>query len=396
MAEPVRVSRFSLRAILWIGIGAGIAAGLAAVFGFVLRVRQLGEEGAGIRARNRDAIAAHERRATALREGELAARIEPAAGSLELRTLVHEAARRERQATAELERFLGTGADAVDAAVLRAHGARALAAHERRVQRAIVVGIAVILAIVAAVLAMIGWILRRTAGPLERLAHAAIRGDAFPVPDASPRVREVEALAWALHDLDVAVRDRNEQLAAAHQEAVELSQFGEHVQQLPEETDVVGALAERIHAISGATAVHTLVRDRERDRLVVAQSGTEPAERLRLPILAEPIRCRAVRTLQPVTGTPGAPGTCRCRLTGSGARYRCEPMFAAGEVIGVVNVQAEDPEHLGEVERARIEASVRFAAPALASVRPTGPRPRSATTRRRNVAITMGSKFPSA
>jgi diguanylate cyclase (GGDEF)-like protein len=327
-------SPYSLRTILWLGIAACVVAGLTVVFVLIVRVSALAEERGELHGRYEAAAVAHEQRAARRHD-------DPG--------VVREALR--------------------DADQARTVGGRALAAQQRRIELTVLGGVLAIGSIVAAVFLTIAWILRRTATPLERLARAAIAGDAFPPPDATPRVREVDALAWALHELDAAVRVRNEQLAAAHDDAVELSRFGEHIQQVVDPREVVDGLASRLIGCTEATAVHTLVRAVAGPRLQVAQSTTEAPERMHLPVLAEPMRCRAVRTLKPVAGEAGSGQACRCPLVPAAGAYLCEPMLAAGEVIGVVNVQAADRGQLDEPVRQRVEASIRFAAPALASLR---------------------------
>src|SRR6185436_6238417 len=95
-------------------------------------------------------------------------------------------------------------------------------------------GVVLLLLVGGLALVVVVWILRRTARPLEDLARLASNNAPFPAPTDAAVVREVDTLAWALHELDLAVRDREERLAEAHAEAVELSRFGEHVQQVVE------------------------------------------------------------------------------------------------------------------------------------------------------------------
>jgi diguanylate cyclase (GGDEF)-like protein len=216
---------------------------------------------------------------------------------------------------------------------------------------------------------MVVWVLRRTAGPLEELSRLASSNASFPAPEGAAGVREVDTLAWALHELDLAVRDREERLAEAHLEAVELSRFGEHVQQVVEESELHDALTARLIAVSDAHAAVTLVRNAGHGRLEVARATAAAAEHIHLPILDEPSRCRAVRNLKPVMCDGGTPTACKCDLVPAAGSSLCEPMLAAGELVGVVTLQANWRAHFTDRIQKRVHASLGFGATALASLR---------------------------
>lgn len=216
---------------------------------------------------------------------------------------------------------------------------------------------------------MVAWVLRRTARPLEALSRLATANASFPAPEGGAGVREVDTLAWALHELDLAVRDREERLAEAHLEAVELSRFGEHVQQVVDESELHDALTHRMIAVSDAHAAVTLVKSGTTGRLEVARATAAAAEHVHLPILAEPTKCRAVRTLKPVMCDGGTATACKCDLVPAAGSSLCEPMLAAGELVGVVTLQANWRAHFTDRIRKRVHDSLGFGATALASLR---------------------------
>jgi diguanylate cyclase (GGDEF)-like protein len=164
------------------------------------------------------------------------------------------------------------------------------------------------------------------------------------------------------------LRSANEQLARAHADAVILGGFGEHVQQLTDEDELHATLAAHLRTRSPATEIHTLMRNASHSRLDVATSTTG-IERHRLPILAEPMKCRAVRTLKPVAADAGSPTACRCDLVPASGSALCSPMLAAGELVGVVNLQAPEAGAFDDETRQRVQGFLGFASTALASIR---------------------------
>lgn len=164
------------------------------------------------------------------------------------------------------------------------------------------------------------------------------------------------------------LRGANEQLARAHADAVILGSFGEHVQQLTDEDELHATLTAHLRTRSPATDIHTLMRNASHSRLDVATSTTG-IERHRLPILAEPMKCRAVRTLRPVAADAGSPTACRCDLVPAIGSALCSPMLAAGELVGVVNLQAAKAGAFDDETRQRVQGFLGFASTALASIR---------------------------
>lgn len=215
---------------------------------------------------------------------------------------------------------------------------------------------------------LVVWVLRRTATPLEQLARLAATRAPFPVPGATG-IREVDVLAGALHQLDVAVRDHEQRLASAHREAIELTRFGERVQQALDERELHQLLGDHLREISGALACQTLVQAPDGERLELARNDLVDAGRLQLPIASEPMRCRALRTLRAVTADVGTAAACRCPLAEVGGSYLCAPMLATGTTVGVVALQADGRGAFASDVRRRVQAALAFGAPALASMR---------------------------
>jgi diguanylate cyclase (GGDEF)-like protein len=164
------------------------------------------------------------------------------------------------------------------------------------------------------------------------------------------------------------LRGANEQLALAHADAVVLSSFGEHVQQLTSEDELHATLAAHLRSRPVVGELHTIMRNPSQSRLDLAVSTTG-IERTRLPILSDPMTCRAVRTLKPVSADAGSPTACRCDLVPAAGSHLCTPMLAAGELVGVVNLQAAKPGAFDDAERQRVQGFLGFASTALASIR---------------------------
>jgi diguanylate cyclase (GGDEF)-like protein len=374
---PSRESR-SLRSLLWFGLLLCLLLGIGSFVVVIHRVVALTDARAAIRTRQTDALDAHHRRLIAVFENN---RDRETEATLDLQRALPEPVP-PRLATL-LERLDDTIEDSRrtgDASAVRpAHDVLTAAfieqsrhtvdRFEQKIELTVAAGVLLIGLGSVFAIAMVVLILRRTATPLERLAKIATDNAPFPQPEGTMGVREVDTLAWALHELDLAVRDREERLAVAHQEAVDLGHFGEHVQELVDEGELQDVMMARLTGVSDAHHGHLLVRDGTSERLEVVRSSTVPPGRLQLPILAEPLKCRAVRTLRPVVADAGSPRACRCPLVPEGGSYLCEPLLAAGELVGVVNLQASWKAHFTDRIQQRVHASIGFGATAMASLR---------------------------
>ena len=381
LESPSPARSRSLRSILWFGVALCLLLGIGSFAVVIHRVLSLTDDRAEARDRYYGAIENHDRQMIAILErdpeAEVRAKIarDSALSPTDLDALVGPLARIDRAVAAwelapgpETLAAVRTNHDQVGQA-LRGR-ARATFEHYQR-SVAITVGAGVVLIALGSIfaVAMVSWILRRTARPLEHLSRLASSNASFPAPEGIAGVREVDTLAWALHELDLAVRDREERLAEAHQEAVELSRFGEHVQQVVDESELHDALAGRLLAVSDAHAAVVLVRSGSQGRLAIARATAEGGDRIRLPILDEPMKCRAVRTLKPVMCDGGSATACKCELVPEAGSSLCEPMLAAGELVGVVTLQADWRGHFTDRMQKRVHASLGFGATALASLR---------------------------
>jgi diguanylate cyclase (GGDEF)-like protein len=420
-------STHSLRRVLWLGMGAGMLLAIVAFVGVTGRILEITDRRASSRGNYSAVMGAHKDRLAALFEEHIAQRAYVTLGDPvllesydrgrrhEIEAMAQVAARledtdrvalaphfeqleaavhrwrevawrprllaRQGQSAAEVSAALPDILASVQVAFEAVRTAHAAIDHElaaaadasfRRFQRSlrvVVIGGLVLLALTTLFMMMVvSWTLRRTVRPLEDLARLAASGGAFALPEAGTGIREVDALTHALYDLDVTVRDREQRVQTAHAEAVQLGRFGEHVQQISDEEEMQRSLATHLQVVAPATAVHTLMRNASHSRLDVAYSTSGPIERTRLPILSEPMKCRAVRTLQRVVDHDGSPTACLCPLVPAGGSYLCKPLLAAGELIGVVNLQA-DAAGFDEDDVRRIRGIVGHGSAALASLR---------------------------
>lgn len=266
-------------------------------------------------------------------------------------------------------------------AVRDAHGAVARVLRARRVERigaydtlvlvARRIAMALILAATVAGVLLVRFTIRNTAVPLGELVAAAAAREPFRKPSPEDTsIREVHALALALHELDTAVRERESALADARQRAVALAEFGEHIQQLVDSSELHRVLAHRLDEQASPAKMHILVRDASAGGLELAWPGATPEAAHLFPILADPQKCRAVRTLKPVTANAGAPTACDCALgVPERGGYHCMPMLAAGELVGVVNLQALEPDRFTPPLHLRLQGFVNFASTTLSSLR---------------------------
>ncbi|MBS2024949.1 MAG: GGDEF domain-containing protein, partial [Deltaproteobacteria bacterium] len=211
-------------------------------------------------------------------------------------------------------------------------------------------------------------ILQQTVRPLATLSRLAQSGEPFARPSQDIHIREIGLLTDALVTLDREARLRARLVETAHADAVDLSAFGELVQQLADEQELYGVLGRRLSEVAHPVRHNILVRNASKNRLRIA-SSSDPVldEPERFPILSKPLACRAVRSLRPIVSSPGAISCCDCPLgvPDQGA-YVCFPMLAAGEVVGVVNLQLETP--LETSVQQRCGGYVNLAASALSSI----------------------------
>jgi len=214
------------------------------------------------------------------------------------------------------------------------------------------------------------WMLLRVSVPLANLAEQARAGDGYEEPTGNQSVKEVEILGRALYELDVRNRERESLLRQEHDEALATRAFEELIQHVAREEDLLAALDQALYRQVRSSAQRILLHAEGGDGLDAVLPTLSPEEAARNPVLADAGRCRAIRQTTPVCLDSKAPTACLCPLgvPDSGA-YLCLPMVASGRTLGLVNLQARNPDHWTP-ERRRIAASlVTASASALQTLR---------------------------
>lgn len=214
-------------------------------------------------------------------------------------------------------------------------------------------------------LRVVGGIVR----PLVELVRRAERSEGFVAPAESEAIHEVHALGTALHQLDAQIERREAELARAHDDALALTRFGEFVQQLSHEDEMHKALERVCRSLVAPSEVSILVRNASKNRLAIARSTAPAPSRRRLPILDDPMKCRAVRTMREVRENSDSPTACDCVLgvpvQGS---MLCLPLLAAGELIGVVNLQSARPDYFDDLRMRTLHSYLGFAGGAVGAL----------------------------
>lgn len=145
---------------------------------------------------------------------------------------------------------------------------------------------------------------------------------------------------------------------AGQQQAVALSKFGEYAQQLTDEAELHETVERVASDLVHPTKVHLMVRNASKNRLEVMRPELGIDEQLKHPILTEPLRCRAVRTLREVSANATDPTACKCALgVPTQGSYVCVPMLAAGELVGVANFQSTEPDHFAGEDVRQLRAT---------------------------------------
>lgn len=213
------------------------------------------------------------------------------------------------------------------------------------------------------------YLMKRTTRPLRALVLRAEQQAGFPPPSESESIEEVFALAAALHELDQKVVQRRAEIVQTHEAAVALTEFGEFSQQVMSVDELLTGLERASNRVIASSAIHVLLRNASKNRLEVARPAISIDEQIRLPILTDPMQCRAVRTMRQVAADAGSPTACDCSL-GVPARgaYVCMPMLAAGEFVGLVNLQAPEPGYFDARRTAAFQGYVRFAGSATSAL----------------------------
>jgi diguanylate cyclase (GGDEF)-like protein len=240
-----------------------------------------------------------------------------------------------------------------------------------RIQRARWIGHGVTALLMLLGVSLIRLLLRHTAKPLIELERKASAHEPFPAASPDVRVREVALLQHALHDLDRTGRARESERVRAASSASAFNAFGKYAQEQVDENELQASLGRAIDDTFAPDETQILVHNAARHRLERSFPEPIPSEEVGLhPILAEPMRCRAVRTQSIVNVDADSPTACFCSLgVPKQGSYCCMPMFAATGLVGVVNLKSNDKGHFN---RERVEVGrgyVAVASTALSSIR---------------------------
>jgi diguanylate cyclase (GGDEF)-like protein len=215
------------------------------------------------------------------------------------------------------------------------------------------------------------WILHKTVAPLTVLADLAESGGSFAPSDTPGQVHEIRLLSGALYSLQTRVHERERMLEREREEAMATGSFSEVMQQVTEESELLLVLAKTLQKESRPDGLNILVRNASANRLEIAFPQVPTEVQTRFPILTEPLRCRAVRTGHEVHyDDVSLPAVCACPLgVPEVGGYLCVPMMAAGEVVGLVNLQVDDIGRWSAESRRRVHSFVGLASGALSSLR---------------------------
>lgn len=213
------------------------------------------------------------------------------------------------------------------------------------------------------------WLLWRIARPLTSLAARAWEGRGFEEPEPHP-VREIDILRRALYDLFQRVLDREQALLRERDEMRELQAFGDLVQHVRSEAELMEALEQAMRRLVGAERVQVFLKALQGDGLVQGNGELVPGDH---PVLQDASVCRAIR-LGGTVGLPARSATaCICTLgVPKQGAYLCQPLVAAGQILGLVNLQADHPSHWTAERKQLISACVSLAAAGFQTLRALG------------------------
>jgi diguanylate cyclase (GGDEF)-like protein len=218
----------------------------------------------------------------------------------------------------------------------------ALARHARRATWA---GLTLLTVLLGAGALLLVWAKRRVAIPLQALAHRVESGERIEPAAKESIVREISTLHGALVRLDRRVAERESVLRAEREDAELLGRFSEIVQQTVAEAELYRLLVRFLELAVGPTGISVFSLNPSENHLGLVHPVRTPDEQYRMPIVTEPMRCRAVRSARDVLCMRADdPGACECPMA-SGAAHLCLPLMATGQVIGLVALQAADAGH---------------------------------------------------
>lgn len=214
------------------------------------------------------------------------------------------------------------------------------------------------------------WLLARIADPLRDLAESARSGAGFPDEPEPHPVREVDILRRALYGLDRRGREREQALREGRTEAQAIQGFGELVQRLDREDDLVAALEQALRRLAEPEDLRIALRPPgDPDRMDCVSPLLAPEDQDHR-VLRQPGDCRAIQRGQAVQLPVRDPLACRCTfgLPEQGA-YLCVPLVASGEALGIVNLRYRMPAQATPARQRLAEALAASAAQALQLLR---------------------------
>ena len=190
------------------------------------------------------------------------------------------------------------------------------------------------------------WILGKVSGPLSDLVERASSWQGVPEPWTRRTIKEVDILGNALYELEVQNREREQVLRTAYDEAQATKAYAEMVQHLTREEDLLPALDQALRRHLQPTRQRILLHPTQGSGLNSIIPPMSPEEAVVHPILAQANLCRAIRQGTPVCLGAADPLACICALgVPREGSYLCIPAVASGRTLGLINLQADNPDH---------------------------------------------------
>lgn len=218
------------------------------------------------------------------------------------------------------------------------------------------------------VLLLLRWLLTRIVRPLGGLVREAQAGEGFGVE--GQMVQEIAVLGQALRDLHGRVAERERELLDDHARTLAVQRFTTVAQQQTVESELLGALEQVLRRLVGASRVTILLRRPEGEGLVWQGGDAPTGEPETHRVLGNPASCRALQGGQAVGMAAEDPLACLCSLgVPAAGSYLCLPLLAAGQSLGLVNLQSEHPDHWDERRRRVTVALVSVGASSLQTLR---------------------------
>jgi diguanylate cyclase (GGDEF)-like protein len=214
------------------------------------------------------------------------------------------------------------------------------------------------------------WILGKVSGPLSDLVERASSRQGVPEPWTRRTIKEVDILGNTLYELEVQNREREQVLRTAYDEAQATKAYAEMVQRLTREEDLLPALDQALRRHLQPARQRVLLHPAQGPGLNPILPPMSPEEAASHPILGQANLCRAIRQGAPVCLGASDPLACICALgVPRQGSYLCIPAVASGRTLGLVNLQADDPDHWTPSRRRIAETLITTTTAALQATR---------------------------